>query len=98
MGTPIDGNHVRLEASGVAAATTGRVLRATPGRAAIGVTTDSREVTPGCAFVALRGDKHDGHDFVDPAIDAGAVLVVVERGRGPDDTRADAVEVEDTLA
>jgi UDP-N-acetylmuramoyl-tripeptide--D-alanyl-D-alanine ligase len=48
--------------------------------------------------VALRGQHHDGHVYVDDAIAAGAVLVVVERGRVPADDRADVVEVDDTLA
>ena len=73
------------------------MVRATTGRVAHGVTTDSRAVVPGAAFVALRGEKHDAHAFVAAAIDAGAALVVVERGRAPDDTRTDAVEVDDTL-
>ncbi len=97
MSTPIGANHAAVDARAVAEATGGRVVRGTPARAARGVTTDSRAVVPGGAFVALRGDKHDAHGFVGAAIDAGAVLVVVERGRAPDDPRADAVEVDDTL-
>jgi UDP-N-acetylmuramoyl-tripeptide--D-alanyl-D-alanine ligase len=61
------------------------------------VTTDSRAVVAGGAFVALRGDNHDGHDFVPRAIEDGALLIVVERGRAPADPRADVVEVDDTL-
>ena len=41
------------------------------------VTTDSREVRPGCIFVAFPGEKFDGHDFAAKALDNGAVYVVV---------------------
>jgi UDP-N-acetylmuramoyl-tripeptide--D-alanyl-D-alanine ligase len=98
VATPIAENHVAVDARGVAEATGGRPVRFTEGRIARGVTSDSRAVRPGGAFVALRGDRHDAHAFVGAAIDAGAALVVVERGRAPDDARADAVEVDDTLA
>jgi len=43
------------------------------------VTTDSRDVRAGDLFVALRGDRFDGHDFVAGAAREGAVGVVVER-------------------
>jgi UDP-N-acetylmuramoyl-tripeptide--D-alanyl-D-alanine ligase len=97
MATPIGANRAAVDARAVAEATGGRVVRSTAGRVAHGVTTDSRAVVRGGAFVALRGEKHDAHAFVGAAIDAGAALVVVERGRAPDDARADAVEVDDTL-
>jgi UDP-N-acetylmuramoyl-tripeptide--D-alanyl-D-alanine ligase len=97
VATPIGANRAAVDARAVAEATGGRVVRATAGRVARGVTTDSRAVVPGGAFVALRGETHDGHAFVGGAIDAGAALVVVERGRAPEDARADAVEVDDTL-
>ncbi len=44
-----------------------------------GVTHDSRAVRPGMLFVAIAGQRADGHDFVPGAIDAGAAGVVVER-------------------
>jgi UDP-N-acetylmuramoyl-L-alanyl-D-glutamate--2,6-diaminopimelate ligase len=44
-----------------------------------GVEIDSRDVKPGDAFVALAGAGVDGHDFVQSAIAAGAVVVVSER-------------------
>ncbi len=42
-----------------------------------GLTADSREVRKGQLFVALRGEKADGHDFLAAAISRGAVVVVV---------------------
>ena len=41
------------------------------------LTTDSREVRPGCIFVAFPGEKFDGHDFAAKALENGAVYVVV---------------------
>ena len=39
-------------------------------------TFDSRQVKPGMAFVALKGEKVDGHDFIPQAMAAGAVKVI----------------------
>ena len=44
-----------------------------------GIATDSRKVHPGDLFVAIRGEAHDGHEFVDAAVGRGAVAVLVER-------------------
>jgi len=44
-----------------------------------GVSTDSRKIRQGELFVALRGDRFDGHDFVLDAISNGACGAVVER-------------------
>jgi UDP-N-acetylmuramoyl-tripeptide--D-alanyl-D-alanine ligase len=43
-----------------------------------GVSIDSRTVAPGDLFVAIRGPRADGHDYVKPAFDHGAVAAVVE--------------------
>ena len=40
------------------------------------VTTDSRKVTPGCIFVALKGEHFDGNDFVDQARKDGAAYII----------------------
>ena len=53
-----------------------------------GLSIDSRTLLPGDAYFAIKGDVHDGHDFVDAALKAGAVLAVVEtaqRGKFADD-------------
>ena len=43
-----------------------------------GVEYDSRQVKPGCVFVAMRGEASDGNRFIDSAIAAGAVAVVTD--------------------
>uniref|UniRef100_A0A7C4RRE8 UDP-N-acetylmuramoyl-tripeptide--D-alanyl-D-alanine ligase n=1 Tax=Desulfatirhabdium butyrativorans TaxID=340467 RepID=A0A7C4RRE8_9BACT len=42
--------------------------------------TDSRSIEPGGVFVALIGEKHDGHRFADAAVDRGARALVLQRG------------------
>ena len=42
-----------------------------------GLSIDSRTILPGEAYFAIKGDVHDGHDFVDKALKAGAALAVV---------------------
>ncbi|BDI15927.1 UDP-N-acetylmuramoyl-tripeptide--D-alanyl-D-alanine ligase [Nostoc cf. commune SO-36] len=43
-----------------------------------GIQTDSRTLKPGEVFVALRGDKFDGHEFVPAAISKGALIAIVD--------------------
>ncbi len=65
--------------------TADRVARAlgiaVPGEAAFrGIGTDTRTLVPGSLFVALKGPRFDGHDFLESAGRAGARGVVVRRG------------------
>jgi UDP-N-acetylmuramoyl-L-alanyl-D-glutamate--2,6-diaminopimelate ligase len=41
-----------------------------------GVAYDSRKVKEGYLFVAMKGERHDGHDFINEAIEKGAVAIV----------------------
>lgn len=43
------------------------------------VTTDTRKVTPGCLFIALKGERFDAHDFAADAVQAGAGVLLVSR-------------------
>ena len=45
------------------------------------LTLDTRTLAPGDVFVALPGAEHDGRDFIEPALEAGAVAVLMESGR-----------------
>jgi UDP-N-acetylmuramoyl-tripeptide--D-alanyl-D-alanine ligase len=42
------------------------------------ISTDSRKIVPGDLFIALRGDKFDGHDFVTDVLAAGAAAALVD--------------------
>ena len=42
------------------------------------VTGDSREVTPGALFIAVRGFASDGHKYIGQALEKGAVAVICE--------------------
>ncbi|OHB40268.1 MAG: UDP-N-acetylmuramoyl-L-alanyl-D-glutamate--2,6-diaminopimelate ligase [Planctomycetes bacterium RIFCSPLOWO2_12_FULL_39_13] len=44
-----------------------------------GITHDSRKVKDGYVFVAIKGHKLDGHNFVTAALDKGASAIVVEK-------------------
>ncbi len=44
-----------------------------------GISIDSRTLTPGEAYFAIKGDIHDGHDFVEAALNNGAALAVVAK-------------------
>ncbi|HEU0154278.1 MAG TPA: UDP-N-acetylmuramoyl-tripeptide--D-alanyl-D-alanine ligase [Arenimonas sp.] len=43
------------------------------------VGTDGRKLAPGGLFVALRGERHDGHDHVAQALERGAAALLVQR-------------------
>src|SRR6266446_2023178 len=78
------------------------LLAATPVREIIGPTDravesiayDSRRVQRDGLFVALRGEKSDGHDFIGQAIEKGAAVIVAERAGKH--SRATCVVVENT--
>ncbi|HDI8623792.1 TPA: UDP-N-acetylmuramoyl-tripeptide--D-alanyl-D-alanine ligase [Escherichia coli] len=57
------------------------------------VTTDTRKLTPGCLFVALKGERFDAHDFADQAKAGGAGALLVNR---PLDIDLPQVIVKDT--
>ena len=40
---------------------------------------DSRLASPGCLFIAMRGERQDGHDFIGHAIDSRTVAIIAEK-------------------
>ena len=61
---------------------------------------DSRAITPGSLFLAIRGPRFDGHDFIARAFDRGAVAAVVEEGffdRSSSTVRRALIPVRDTI-
>jgi UDP-N-acetylmuramoyl-tripeptide--D-alanyl-D-alanine ligase len=70
---------VVTDAQTIARVTVGELVAGDASAVASAVTIDSREAVPGCAFVALAGERRDGHAFVGDALAAGARVVVVSR-------------------
>lgn len=60
-----------------------------------GISTDTRSIAPGDVFLALRGDRFDGHAFVEQAIAQGAIAAIVDHSIGED---LPLLIVPDTLA
>jgi UDP-N-acetylmuramoyl-tripeptide--D-alanyl-D-alanine ligase len=60
-------------------AATGGRIEGNVAQVLTGITIDSRAAKAGEIFVAIRGERHDGHDFVAAALKAGAGLAVVSR-------------------
>ncbi len=79
-----------LTVAEVAQAVGGRVVAGEPHAVVTHVCTDSRRCGPDALFVALRGPRHDGHDFAADAARRGASAVLVER---PVDCAAAQVQV-----
>ncbi len=44
-----------------------------------GISTDSRKIEKGCLFVALSGERFDGHSFINEVVQKGAAAVVISR-------------------
>ena len=95
MATPIPKNAAGFSRDQVLAAT-GGLATGPSWESASGVVIDSRSVQPGNLFVALRGERFDGHQFAARAAEAGAAAVLIERGASVPDT-VRAVRVDDTL-
>ncbi|GAA0618594.1 UDP-N-acetylmuramoyl-tripeptide--D-alanyl-D-alanine ligase [Sporichthya brevicatena] len=86
---------IPLSLAEIAAATGGRIdgEGADPGRPVDGpVVVDSREVARGALFVAVPGERVDGHDFAAAAVEQGARAVLATRPVG-----VPAVVVDDTV-
>ncbi|OQX19742.1 MAG: hypothetical protein BWK76_03650 [Desulfobulbaceae bacterium A2] len=62
------------------------------------ISTDSRNLRDGDVFVALRGERFDGHDFLSVALQAGARVLVVEEAPAALPPTAAVLVVPDTLA
>ena len=71
-----------LTIADIAGAISGRLLSGNGTASVPGISIDSRTVRPGELYVAIRGERFDGHDFVEAALAAGACGAVVSRPVG----------------
>ena len=77
------------------------IMNATHGRAtgrmdwtARNIAIDSRKVTDGDLFIALKGDHYDGHDYIDAAFKGGAVAALSQH---PVPEKHNAIIVNNTM-
>src|SRR5688572_8424038 len=76
-------------------------IRSVQGQTAIDVTDlqiDSRKVTKGSAFIAIRGSAADGHQFIDMAVNNGAAAIICETMPHERSDNVTYVQVENSAA
>jgi len=91
---------VRISLAQVRQATSGELVGSGFAESFAAIAVDSRKVRPGELFVAIRGARRDGHDFVREALTRGASGVVVERwplADFPDGFKPVVLKVSDSL-
>lgn len=85
----------------LAAASEGHLVRGNPYGPIMTISTDSRAIRSGDCFLALPGERFDGHDFLAAAVERGATALIVSKSRSdaaPRVTESIAlIEVADTL-
>lgn len=86
-----------LNAGMVAEATGGRLVAGRRTRAFEGVSIDSRTMAPGALFIALRGERFDGHAFIAQALERGAAGLMVAEAPAASGQAA-VIVAPDTLA
>jgi len=62
-----------------------------------GINTDTRSLKPGEIFLALRGENFDGHNFVEVALEKGAIAAITDFQAGDQISGIPQLQVEDTL-
>jgi UDP-N-acetylmuramoyl-L-alanyl-D-glutamate--2,6-diaminopimelate ligase len=85
---------------------TARLVATVPGARVAGslppsvdaIASDSRAVRPGTLFIALRGERTDGHNFIADALARGASVIVAEHGPSASNGDVPTVIVPDTRA
>lgn len=64
-------------------ASAGKLVSGSPATLIRRVNTDSRVVQPGDLFIALAGERHDGHKFLSDVVQKGVAAVMVETNKVP---------------
>src|SRR5262245_61821748 len=64
---------------------------------AMGYSIDSRTLNPGDLFIAIAGERFDGHEYVQAALEKGAVGAVVQADKDVTGDASRLLRVEDTV-
>lgn len=77
-------------------ATQGKCIQGETDEKIVGVTTDSRQAKSGMLFVAVKGERHDGHSFIKDVVKQGARVIVVS-GSVSVPSNVTVIKVKDTI-
>jgi UDP-N-acetylmuramoyl-tripeptide--D-alanyl-D-alanine ligase len=87
-----------LEVSEVIKATGGRLFGRERSLRIKGISMDTRTIRPGEAFIAIKGNNFDGHNFISQAVKKGASCIIKEaRGEESKLKKTVCIEVKDTI-
>ena len=89
--------EVGLDVSKILEVTGGRLLQGDLHRRTPGISIDSRTLGPGKLFIALRGSRFDGHDFIEEAVAKGASGAIVSRLPVTSNQLPVLIKVKDTI-
>jgi len=70
---PVFQGHDILKATG------GTLIQGNPAGFLPGISTDSRRITKGNLFIPLKGDRYDGHDYLNAAVKEGASGLLIQK-------------------
>ena len=86
-----------LTVENILEASRGVLLQGNPATKIKGISIDSRTIEKGDIFLAIKGERYDGHSFVTEAFCKGAAGAVVSRKIKPNHKRAAVIYVDDTV-
>jgi UDP-N-acetylmuramoyl-tripeptide--D-alanyl-D-alanine ligase len=75
----------------------GAKIQGDPDAVAMGYSIDSRTLNPGDLFIAIAGERFDGHNYVEAALEKGAVGAVVQAGKPVKGDPRRLLTVDDTV-
>ena len=80
-------------------ATKGKLISGKRNASIAGISIDSRTIKPNEAFIAIKGNNFDGHDFIEEVIEKGAGAVIVQSHvpRNRPHVKASIIVVKDTV-
>lgn len=73
-------NNLTLE--NIASAVNGKLFNNISDTEVSNITIDSRKVEKDCLFIAIKGQRSDGHDYIESVIEKGALCVISEKNLG----------------
>ncbi len=81
----------------LANAANGTIKNIEPAQKIQGICIDSRKVKPGDLFVAIEGERFDGHDFVEAAFKKGCIAALIHKEIPNTEEKMPVIHVKDTL-